>query len=295
MTLAQNPPVTNRGPVPIASIPTPIVYGSMTPPQPPIQWVQVTSVGSGGLVVKDERGNTQTYSGASALVAGETIYGPFSELTSMTLGGILVGDGRAPTFTSATVAAPPAASLAPFLAVAVANQATLSGLSQTVDGVALNTAGMRVYLANQTTTTQNGAWLVQSGNWTRPADWTGTIPLGTTITVAPGGTSNFAAFGGEWYVDSASGVVDTGTIVAYPRVCKGTGTLASASPSTVVITGLWIKGTIASGATSLSLTNATTAANGVKGVLVAGAGTGTLTITGPNTVTDVISYTITNG
>lgn len=282
-------PYANRGPQQVTSIAAALTFN------PPIVWIQVISAGSGGLVVKTEDGVSRTYSG---LVNGQTIYGPFNELTSMTLTSMWIGDGVAPPpLVGAGASAPPAASLAPVLAIAVANQATMSGLAQTIDGVALSTAGMRVYLANQTTTTQNGLWTVQSGAWTRPADWApgATIPLGTQINVAPGGTANFQAFGSSWYVDSASGVVDTGTIVAYPNVCKGSVALTSASPSTATVSSLWIKGTGASGATSVALTNETTAANDVKGVMVAGAGSGTLTITGPNTVTDRIDYTITNG
>ncbi len=109
--------------------------------------------------------------------------------------------------------------------------------------------------------------------------------------MAPGGTANFNAFGSEWYVD-ATAVIDTGTVTAYPKKVKGIASLSSGTPSTVVVSSLWIKHATA---TSLSLCNETTAANGVKGVLVAGAGSGTLTITGPNTVTDAISYTAHNG
>lgn len=275
----------NRGPIPITSIGAVLTYS------PPIAWIQVVSAGSGGLVVKDEGGLARAYVG---LVAGQTLYGPFTELTSMTLASMLAGDGQAPPpLVSGTGAAPVAASGGPFIAISVANQATLSGLAQTVDGVALSSAGMRVYLAVQTTTTQNGPWLTAAGNWARPADWASgaTIPLGTLITIAPGGTSNFQAFGGTWYVDSATGVVDTGTIVAYPRVNKGVATLASGSPSTVTVSNLWIKSTTT---TAVSVDNTTTAANGVKGVLTAGAGSGTLVITGPNTVTDVISYLVDN-
>ena len=101
MSNPQSPPVANRGPIPLASIPTPITYAALSPAQPPIQWVQVTSAGSGGLVVKDEGGTTRTYAG---LVAGQTLYGPFSELTSMTCSGILAGDGKAPVFAAAIVA-----------------------------------------------------------------------------------------------------------------------------------------------------------------------------------------------
>jgi hypothetical protein len=56
----------------------------------------------------------------------------------------------------------------PVNAVAVANQATVSGTAQTIDGVALNTAGMRVLLTAQTTASANGVWVIQSGAWTRP-------------------------------------------------------------------------------------------------------------------------------
>lgn len=88
MTKPISPPVANRGPIPISSISTALPY------DPQIQWVQVTSAGSGGLVVKDEAGTARTY---ASLVAGQTLYGPFTELTSMTCSSILAGDGRAPT------------------------------------------------------------------------------------------------------------------------------------------------------------------------------------------------------
>lgn len=52
--------------------------------------------------------------------------------------------------------------------VADADVATLSG-EQTVDGVAL-VAGDRVLLSNQTTTTENGKWIVSADAWTRDYD-----------------------------------------------------------------------------------------------------------------------------
>ncbi len=90
----------NRGPIPYTSLAAPVDFF------PPIGWVQVSSVGSGALVVKDESGTTQSYTG---LVAGQTIYGPFKELTSMTLGGILAGDGtQAPVLPLNAAGQPPA-------------------------------------------------------------------------------------------------------------------------------------------------------------------------------------------
>lgn len=284
MTKPQDP-FPNRGPIPFTAL------TSAQPFSPPIAWVQVTSAGSGGLVVADEGSIARTYSG---LVAGQTLFGPFTALTSMTLSGLLAGDGQPPTYASVTGgAAAVAGGGGPVAAISVANVTSLSGLAVTVDGVALSTAGQRVYLAAQTTAAQNGIWTAQAGTWVRPGDWaTGaTIPLGTAITVAPGGTANFQAFGLTWYVDTATGVVDTGTITAYPRICKGQGTLATGSPSTVTISNLWIKSATAS---VFSIDQVTTAANGVKGTLTAGAGTGSLLITGPNTVTDVISYAVFN-
>jgi hypothetical protein len=86
MSLATSP-YANRGPIEIASISTALTY------TPAIRWVQVISAGSGGLVVKDEGGVARTFTG---LLAGQVLAGPFSEITSMTLTKILVGDGPAP-------------------------------------------------------------------------------------------------------------------------------------------------------------------------------------------------------
>lgn len=275
----------NRGPIPITSISPALTYST------PIGWVQVVSVGSGGLVVKDEGGVARTYVG---LVAGQTLYGPFTELTSMTLASMLAGDGQAPPpLVSGAGAAPVAASNGPVVAISVVDVPSRAGLALTIDGVAINTAGMRVYLAKQTTGLTGGMWQAAAGNWVRPADWASgsTVPLGTSISVAPGGTANFQAFGGSWYTDSGL-VVDTDAIVAYPSVNKGQGTLVSGSPSVVTISNLWIKSTTTSAPV---VTNATTAANGLKATATAGAGSGTIVITGPNTVTDVATYLATNG
>lgn len=57
------------------------------------------------------------------------------------------------------------------LAASTANVAALTGILTTVDGVALNTAGMRVLLKDQSTASENGLWLVQVAAWTRPTDF----------------------------------------------------------------------------------------------------------------------------
>lgn len=87
------PPFNNRGPVQVTSISTAITPAA--PTDIPIGWIQVQTVGSGGLVVKDQGGTSRTYSG---LIAGQTLYGPFTEITSMTLSKILYGDGPAPPY-----------------------------------------------------------------------------------------------------------------------------------------------------------------------------------------------------
>jgi hypothetical protein len=85
----------NRGPKPYTSIPSAVTF------DPPVAWIHVESAGSGGLVVKTEDGTSQTY---TSQPAGRTLYGPFKEITSMTLSRILVGDGKGPEDTSGTAA-----------------------------------------------------------------------------------------------------------------------------------------------------------------------------------------------
>jgi hypothetical protein len=187
--------------------------------------------------------------------------------------------------------------IAPVLAISVANVSSLSG-PQTVDGVSL-VAGNRVYLAKQTTASQNGLWVVQTGAWTRPTDWaTGTTPpTGTRIRVAPGGTTNYAKYGSEWFVYSVSGgAIDTGTVIAYPVVVRGQGALSSGTPSTLTIASAWVLSATTSVPTIVNMTNV--ADTSMKAVLAAdaspGSGDGTLTVTGPNTITDTVGWSIRN-
>lgn len=74
--------------------------------------------------------------------------------------------------------------------VATTNVATLSGLAQTIDSVACNTVGMRVLLVGQTTPSQNGPWVVQSGAWTRPVGETITTSAFWMVEPNAGTTSN---------------------------------------------------------------------------------------------------------
>ena len=88
-------------------------------------------------------------------------------------------------------------------ACSTSNIATLSGLTTTVDGVLLGTDSMRVLLTAQTTASQNGIWLVHSGAWTRPTDFsTGASAAGSfTFVEAPPTGSNI--WGGTGWVCTA--------------------------------------------------------------------------------------------
>lgn len=93
------------------------------------------------------------------------------------------------------------------VAVSTTNQASLSGLAVTIDGVALNATGMRVLLTGQTTASQNGPWIIQSGAWTRPTtDANNELETGALFFVEQG-TVNAAT---QWWINSpAAGVAIT--------------------------------------------------------------------------------------
>lgn len=75
-------------------------------------------------------------------------------------------------------------------AVAVANVASLSGLSEVIDGVALSNDGDRVFLQGQTTGSENGLWIVHATAWTRPTDFpAGFHAYKAWVHIAAGGTS----------------------------------------------------------------------------------------------------------
>ena len=93
--------------------------------------------------------------------------------------------------------------------VSTSNLPTLSGLL-TVDAVTLVT-GNRVLLTAQTTGSQNGPWVVSSGAWTRPADWTSaaTLSEGAYFLIDPDGASYkntkwICTNTGSFIVDSAA-------------------------------------------------------------------------------------------
>jgi hypothetical protein len=96
----------------------------------------------------------------------------------------------------------------PVDAVAVANQATRTGLAQTIDDVALDTIGQRVLLTAQSTASQNGIWVIQSGAWTRPADFNTGDGAAQSYVLVTGGT---VYAGAAWFCTTTAGsdVIDT--------------------------------------------------------------------------------------
>lgn len=67
---------------------------SAVPFSPPIEWVEVVSAGSGGLVLLDESGATRTLSN---LTAGTVYVGPWGGMTSTTCARVRFGDGPPPS------------------------------------------------------------------------------------------------------------------------------------------------------------------------------------------------------
>jgi len=96
----------------------------------------------------------------------------------------------------------------PVLVLADTNVTPLTGLSTVIDGIALSTVGTRVLLTNQTTLSQDGIWVVQSGAWTRPVDFAaGTHAAGSFCFVMEG--TNYADTGWVCTTDPPTDVVGT--------------------------------------------------------------------------------------
>lgn len=97
--------------------------------------------------------------------------------------------------------------------VATAANITLSGL-QTIDGVTLS-AGDRVLVRMQSTTSQNGVYVAASGAWSRATDYDGAGEAvgGTQVLVTSG-----ASLGGtNWRIDGSGAITVGSTAVAFKR------------------------------------------------------------------------------
>lgn len=99
--------------------------------------------------------------------------------------------------------------------VATTANISLSG-TQTIDGVAV-TAGQRVLVKNQSTTSQNGIYLCAAGSWTRATDFDADIELvlGTVVPVS-GGTLG----AGAWQLTAFTPPIGTGAVTFGRQIAR---------------------------------------------------------------------------
>ncbi len=112
---------------------------------------------------------------------------------------------------------------APVKAATTAN-ITLSG-EQTIDGVSC-VSDDRVLVKDQTTASQNGIYVVDTGTWTLDLDFDGAndVVQGSQVYVNTGGTSN----GGGTFVVTTSGTITPGTTsITFSRTSSGAITRSS--------------------------------------------------------------------
>jgi hypothetical protein len=192
---------------------------------------QSTSFQSGlvnsGIVI-DIDGVGTTYGGSSfRLITSGPITVGITNLTWVQLPWRVGSSGILPNASTVTIHEA--------VAVCTSNISTLSGLSTTCDGVSLAAAGQRVLLAGQSTSSQNGLYLVQSSAWLRPADWYAgdAFPSGSVFEIASGGT----AWGSSTWKVQGSGTIGSTSVVLWPRIVQATGTLSSGS---ITLSSLWI-------------------------------------------------------
>ncbi len=169
----------------------------------------------------------------------------------------------------------------------LANVANLAAYTVAGNDGITNVAGDVVLLVAQTTASQNGPWVVgtvagSTAPLTRPTWWpTGqAVPSGVIFQVSEG--TQFA--NSEWKATSAGAItIDTTAMPLYPRTLKGTQALTGGAAT---VSNLWIL------AGAVPACTDQTAAAAVKATVTAGAGNGSLALTG--TTTDVIGYLVVN-
>jgi hypothetical protein len=131
---------------------------------------------------------------------------------------------------SGAASATNSSNLIPARAASTVNIASLSG-TMTLGGVSV-IADDRVLLTAQTTTSQNGPWVVKAGAWQRPTDFdaSGDVVSGQTISVAQGTYS-----GSVWVLTSAGPFTLGTTALVWSRDSNGS-TASAQSLVDLVIT-----------------------------------------------------------
>jgi hypothetical protein len=100
---------------------------------------------------------------------------------------------------------------------AVTTPVTLSG-QQSLDGT-LSSAGQKALLTNQSASSQNGIWIIQTGAWTRPTDApdSGTLMPGSIVAVTGGATHADSL----WQSSNTSAVVIGTNAQNWTKVLRG--------------------------------------------------------------------------
>lgn len=106
------------------------------------------------------------------------------------------------THTSRTGTYPEEGIKAPCVVAAIANVASLSG-EQTINTVAC-VADDRVLLTAQTDATENGIWVVATGAWSRPSDWSDARDVSTGVCIPTPGYLYQATFTGDFVAGTSS-------------------------------------------------------------------------------------------
>lgn len=189
-----------------------------------------------------------------------------------------------------------ASALAAYTNTAGVLTANSNGALANIDGVA-PAVGDRILLAAGAAGADNGIYVVTSlggasAKYTMQLapDWAQgfVMPAGQTVEISEGTT-----FGFSTWKDLTAGAKTVGTtsVTFYPRTQKGSQALTSGTPSTATVSNIWVA---PSGATCALTENTNQANNTLKGVLTAGAGSGSIAITGAATNTDTIFWEVFN-
>ena len=182
--------------------------------------------------------------------------------------------------------------------VVTANVADLGAFTVAGNDGLTYTAGQRVLLAKQTTTTQDGIYVVGTvavgaAPLTRASDWAAASvqPGASEIKVDEG-----TAFAKTTWYPSVGGNVTVGTTspAFYPKRIKAVSAALAGTPGTLAITAQWIKSASASIVLLTRKNPAGTTGDLSYGTLTAGAGDGSFTITSTGNETSTIAYEIVN-
>lgn len=182
--------------------------------------------------------------------------------------------------------------------IVTANVADLSAFTVAGNDGLTYAAGQRVALVGQTTGTQNGIYVVGTvGGGTAPLtlapDW-------AAASVQPGGAEILANEGTLWagrkWFASLAGAITVGSSspAFYPREYTVTSGALSGTPGTIALSNLWILSATRSTVHLSRRAPAGTPGHLSFGVLTAGAGNGSFTITSTGNETSTVDATIKN-